>query len=203
MDWVSLLGSADDGTQRQACEQGLSAMKPLLQLEDDQDHPCDLAVVRKFAKVHGGPVTAALRAVSALLQPTATSTSAVHARLAEVACASLHCLDRLRPALKSKGLELESQRFGFIRRFMAAGLHHAAVSQGWKLRSLLIPVSEGGLPPQDLVELQSASASSFLASLVEVLSWPATDARLEGLPDDPLDMLRAVIQDVGMLISHK
>ena len=112
-------------------------MAPLLLLEEDQDHPCDLAAVRKLAKVHGGPVTAALRAVSALLPTMATSPSEAHARLAAVACASLDCLDRLRPALKSKGFELETQRYGFIRRFMAAGLHHAAVSQGWKLRSLL------------------------------------------------------------------
>ena len=203
------LGSGDAEVQRLACEQTLAAMAPLLKTRARVDQPCDLAAVRKLAKEFGGAATTALKTISALLpasqpvQPFSASASAAHARLADVAACALDCLDHLRPALKSKGLELESQRYGFIRRFAASGLHHVAVAQGWRLRSYLMAAADGvprHLVARDLGDLKAASVCSLMASLVEILSWPVLDARLAALDPHLLYMLGAAIADAESII---
>ena len=155
-------------------------------------------------------MTSTLKALSALL-PTSQATTqsdnpispAAHEMLAEVACASLDGLDCLRAALKTKGLELEVQRYGFIRRFATAGLHHHVLSQGWKLRGFLQAAQDSSgsssAPGKDLVELQSATTLSLLTALSEVLTWPVDDQRMHAPSQgptglrDPLDMLRDVL----------
>ena len=208
--WLIDLSSADTGVQLDACNQALELIRPLL-------HACssgtqqDVAAVRKLAREHGGVLTSTLKAISALLpMPTSSSAqprpaaSVSHVLLADVACAALDGLDCLRQALKAKGLELETQRYGFIRRFMVHGLYPQALTQGWKLYELLCAVESDAASTlgRELLELRVASLTSMLAALVEVMPWPASDARRASLPMAPAAQLQNILQGVeGFLLA--
>ena len=211
-DWIPGLSSAIHVEQQRACGSALKFYRPLLDACVQQPPITDIVAVRKLAREYGGAVTTALKALSTLLptsqaanrpDPSSAATHA-HAMLAEVACASLDGLDCLRPALKTKGLELEMQRYGFVRRFTSAGLHHHALSQGWKLRGFLQQAARGDASSSsgtgtgaDLLELQSATTLSLLTSLSEALSWPAEDERSPMVGKDPLAMLSGILSDLG------
>ena len=209
--WLIDLGSADTGVQLDACNQALELIRPLLDACSSGPQQ-DVAAVRKLAREHGGMLTSTLKAISALLpmptsssaQPRPDSAAVSLELLADVACAALDGLDCLRQALKAKGLELETQRYGFIRRFMVHGLYPQALTQGWKLYKLMCAVESDAVSTlgRDLLELRMASLTSMLAALVEVMPWPASDARRASLPLDPALQLQSILQGVeGFLLA--
>jgi separase len=107
-------------------------------------------VLRPLARSHGRLVTGLVAAASSSLAARTRPSSKRAAALGEAACLGLDALDCLRPCLKASQQELDSQRYGFLRKLVALNLNECAWSQGQLLHAS-VSVSGGGTDgPGDL-----------------------------------------------------
>lgn len=91
--------------------------------------------LRQVAKAHGPSVAGCLKAIGPLMNATLPPDSAK--LLSQMACTALDALDALRGVLKPKGLDLEVQRYNYVRRMLMLGQHAFAMQAGWVLHQQL------------------------------------------------------------------
>lgn len=201
-----------------ACRWLLEQLHPVACLYSDGgagDQPVvQLDTVKALAKQYGGLITRLLKALSGRLASSSQqSGEGSLAACGQLCCSALQSLDVLRPVLKSSATDLEVQRYGFIRKLAAAGLHEPALHLGLSLFSHLRPLTAlpttqpqrgSGQPPHAAAptpavvhELLSAAVTTMLVCAAE-LSSPAPQrlgqlmAMVEGPVQDFISMLRCV-----------
>lgn len=149
---------------------GISNEQPLVQLD----------TVKVLAKQYGGLITRLLKAISIRLSnaPQQQQEAGNLQSLGRLCCASLEALDVLRPVLKSSATDLEVQRYGFVRKLTAVGMHEPALRLGLSLysrsKALTLPsthsTAERPSPPS-----QPAMAHDLLSASITTILVCATD----------------------------
>ena len=144
----------------------LAALQPLKASTARPGADDDAAIMhaKQLAKEHGALATGLLKGMASLLAPGMDRRAA--GMLCELACCALEAMDAMRAALRVKGLELEAQRFTYVRRMLAAGQPSHALQQAWKLQELL-----ESLPPNssEATELQLSCSMTIIACVSEML----------------------------------
>ncbi|GAX72831.1 hypothetical protein CEUSTIGMA_g286.t1 [Chlamydomonas eustigma] len=170
-------------------------------------HEPEKADVKKIAREHGGTVISTLQCLSFLIpqskEKADDSAEGPVTIFADIACEALDSLDRLKTALKVKGLELETQRCLFVRKFSGIELQHHVISQGWKLYTALQPDDKRALKSTDALELLTATMHCLIPALTDALEWPAEDRRLNKLPLQPRQMLLEIMPDLRIVTFER
>ncbi len=199
-----------------ACEWAEVALRPLLLQQHAGPGPAGVECAKQLAKEHGATVMALVQALGQRL--AGPQHEGGHQGLVvRAACGALDALDAIRPALKVKGLELEAQRYSFIRRFLAAGAHEQALAQGWRLHAALAahgPELAAAIPGQ-LAEMQLACRVNLVICTGELLGGAAAAAAAappgeegagEGADDDPgprmLALAERAMEPVAALLQQ-
>ncbi|KAG1676526.1 hypothetical protein FOA52_000069 [Chlamydomonas sp. UWO 241] len=155
-----------------------ASLRPLL--DAGSSVTASTASVKALTKSHGALVMATLKLVGTRLAACASEPGLPAQAYAQLAVSALDALDTLRPALKSKGLELEAQRYTFTRRLMALRLWDTAAACAWRLHTDLSthPAAAaaagagpgGGGGGREATELHASALASVLACASEQLA---------------------------------
>eukprot|EP00198_Chlamydomonas_reinhardtii_P000240 XP_001689575.1 separase, cell cycle protease [Chlamydomonas reinhardtii] len=158
-------------------------LAPLLALRDGS-----VDALRPIAKTCGPVVTRLVKSTGCRLGSELRG-SQVADILGDAACLGLNALDCLRPVIKASGHELDTQRYGFIRKLAALGLHERALEQGRVLHAAVAAhPSNAGAP----AELQVAAVANLLLCYGELAQrdpyrseelWQGIGAPVESLLD--------------------
>lgn len=146
------------------------ALQPVLQEQQAGDESQQQHASPEVAKQHGPQVLQLMQVLGTKLG--SASDKGASRVLAELACSALHALDRLRKHMKAKGLELEAQRYNFVRRITMAGQFDLALQQGWCLRDALAAQVQAAATsplPKELTDMQLACSLNLVVCTCELL----------------------------------